>query len=111
MVEHDSAEEEAMHIMHDSPSGESEMEAQIESVVDVRLTLGSTIEEEQTNARASSMVTVVSDTHPQDMLEVDGIVLWEASRQQEYDISDHEREELLEMVEHPSLGRPTDEVQ
>ena len=47
MVEHESPEEEAMHIMHDSPLGESQMEAHIESVVDMRLTLGSAMKSRQ----------------------------------------------------------------
>ena len=50
MVEHESAEEEAMHIMHDNPLRETQMEAHIDLVVDMRLTLGSAIEEDQTNA-------------------------------------------------------------
>ena len=54
----------------------------------MRLTLGLTIEEEKTDIRTSSMVTIVADIYPQEMLEVDGIVLQEVSRQQEYAISD-----------------------
>ena len=55
-------------------------------------------------------MTAVADPYPLEMLEVDGIVLQGASRQQEHYIPD-ERDELLEMVEHPSLGRHIDEVQ
>ena len=80
MVEHESVEEEPMHVMHDSPLEESEMEARIEFVMDMRLTLGSTIEEEPTDAWTSSMVTVVVDPYPQEMLEVDKVVLRESSR-------------------------------
>ena len=46
MMEPVSAEEDTMHIMHDSPLGESQMEAHIESMMDMRLTLGSAIDEE-----------------------------------------------------------------
>jgi len=87
------------------------MEAHIESMMDMWLTLGSTIEEEQSDAQTSSTVTTVADPYPLEMLEVDGIVLQGASGQQEHYIPDQEREELLEMVEHPSLGRHIDEVQ
>ena len=80
------------------------MEAHIESVMDMRLTLGSAIEEEQSDALTSSTVTAVADPYPLEVLEVDGIVLQGASRQQEHDMPDQEWEELLEMVEHPSLG-------
>ena len=50
------------------------------------------------------MVTTIVDPYPLEVLEVDGIVLQGASRQQEYDIPDQEWEEKLEMVEHPSVG-------
>ena len=46
LMEPESAKEDTMHIMPDSPLGESQMEAHIESMMDTRLTLGSTIEEE-----------------------------------------------------------------
>ena len=45
----------------------------------------------------------VANPYPLEMLEVDGIVLQGASRQQEHCIPDQEKDELLEMVEHPSL--------
>ena len=99
-----------MHIMHDSPLGESQMEAHIESVMDMRLTLGSAIEEEQSDALTSCTVTVVVDPYPLEMLEVDGIFLQGARGRLELHIP-NERDELLEMVEHPSLGRHIDEVQ
>ena len=54
-------------------------------------------------------MTAVADPYPLEMLEVDGIVLQGARGQQEFYIPD-ERDELLEMVEHPSLGRHIDEV-
>ena len=53
----------------------------------------------------------IADPYPLEVLEVDGIVLQGASRQQEHDIPDQEWEELLEMVEHPSVCRHIDEVQ
>ena len=56
-------------------------------------------------------MTAVADPYPLEMMEVDGIVLQGASRQQEHDIPDQEWEELLDMVEHPSVGRHRDEVQ
>ena len=49
-MEPKSAKEDTMHIMHDSPLGESQMEAHIESTMVMWLTLGSTIEEEQSDA-------------------------------------------------------------
>ena len=73
--------------------------------------MGSAIEEEQLDAQTPSTVTVVADPYPLEMLEVDGIVLQGASGKQEHYIPDQERDELLEMVEHPSLDRHTDEVQ
>ena len=71
-MEHESAEE-AMHIMHGSPLGESQMEAHIESVMDMWLTLGLVITGEHKDAQKYSMVVV--DTYPHEMLEVDGIIL------------------------------------
>ena len=50
MMEHELVEEDTMHIMRDSPVGESQMEAHIESMMDMRLTLGSAIEGEQSDA-------------------------------------------------------------
>ena len=100
-----------MHIMHDSHLGESHMGPHIDSMMDMRPTLGSTIEEEQSDAQTSGTVMVVVDPYPLEMLEVDGIVLQGVSRQQEHDIPNQEREALLEMVDHPYLGRHTDEVQ
>ena len=100
-----------MHIMHDSPLRESQMEAHIESMMDMRLTLGSATEEEQSDAQTPSTVTAVANPYPLEMLEVDGIVLQGARGQQEHYIPDQERDELLEMVEHPSLGRHIDELQ
>lgn len=111
MMEHESVEEETMHIIHDSPLRESQMEAHIESMTDMWLTLASSVEKEQSDAQTSSTVTVVVDPYPLEILEVDGIVLQDANIQQEHDIPDQERDELLEMVEHPSLGRYKDELQ
>ena len=39
----------------------------------------SAIEEEKSHAHTLGLVTIVVDTHPHEMLEVDGIVLQEAS--------------------------------
>ena len=77
-----------MHIMHDSPLGESQMEAHIESMMDMWLTLGSAIEEEPSDAQTQSTVTTVADPYPLQMLEVDGIVLQGASRQPKHYIPD-----------------------
>ena len=55
------------------------MEAHIESMMDMWLTLGSAIEEEQSDAQIPSTVIATADPYPLEMLEVDGIVLWEAS--------------------------------
>ena len=74
-MEPESAEEDTMHIIHDSPLGESQMEAHIESMMDMLLTLGSTIEVEQSDAQTSCTVTTVIDPYPLKVLEVDGIVL------------------------------------
>ena len=51
------------------------MEAHIECMMDIRLTLGSTTKEEQSDAQTSSTVTAVADPYPLEMVEVDGIVL------------------------------------
>ena len=75
MMEPESTEEDTMHIRHDIPLGESQMSAHIESMMDIRLTLGSAIEVEQSNAQTSSTVTAVADPYPLEVLEVDGIVL------------------------------------
>ena len=75
MMEPESAEEDTMHVKHDIPLGESQMGAHIDSMLDMRLTLGSAIEVEQSDALTSSTVIVVADTYPLEVLEVDGIVL------------------------------------
>ena len=87
------------------------MEAHIESVMDMRLTAGSAIEEEQPDALPSSRVTAVADPYLLEVLQVDGIALQGTSRQREYEIPDHEWEELLDIVEHLSGDRHRDEVQ
>ena len=78
------------------------MEAHIDSMMDMWLTLGQAIEE-QSDAQTPSTVTAVTDPYPLEMLEVDGIVLQGARGQEEHYIP-NEKDELLEMVEHPSLG-------
>ena len=60
------------------------MEAHIESMMDMRLTLGLATKEEQSDAQTSSTVTLVADPYPLEMLEVDGIVLQGARGQQEH---------------------------
>ena len=83
-MELESAKEDTIDIMHDSPSGESQMEAHIEPTMDMQLTLGSAFEEEQSDAQTQSTVTAVADPYPLEMLEVDGIVLQGARGQQEF---------------------------
>ena len=56
------------------------MEAKIASMMDMRLTLGSAIEEEQSDALTSSTVIAVADPYPLEVFEVDGIVLQGNSR-------------------------------
>ena len=51
------------------------MEAHIESMMDMRLTLGSAIEVEQSDAQTPSTVMAVADPYPLEILEVDGIVM------------------------------------
>ena len=46
MVEHGAVEEDVMHIMHENPLGESQMEAHSEPVLDMWLPLGSAMEED-----------------------------------------------------------------
>ena len=104
MMELESAEVDTMHIMHDSPLREIQMEAHIDSMMDMRLTLGTATEEEQSDAQTPSTVTAIADPYPLEMLGVDGIVLQGASGQQEHYIPDQERDELLEMVDLSSLG-------
>ena len=55
-------------------------------------------------------MTAIADPYPLEMLGVDGIVWQEARGHQEFYIPD-ERDDLLEIVEYPSLGRHIDEVQ
>ena len=105
MMEPESAKEDTMDIRHDISLGEIQMGTHIEPMIDMQLTLGSAFEEEQSDAQ-----TPVADPYPLETLEVDGIVLQGARGQQEFYVPD-ERDELLEMVEHPSLGRHIDEVQ
>ena len=50
MMKHKLEKEDTMHIRYDSPLGENQMEAHIESMMDIWLTLGSAIEEEQLDA-------------------------------------------------------------
>lgn len=109
-MEPESTEEDTIHIRYDIPLGESQMDAHIEPMRDMRLTLGSAIEVGQSDALTSSTTIAVADPYPLEVLEVDGILLQGASRQQEHDIPDQEWEELLDM-EHPSVGRHRDEVQ
>ena len=111
MMEPELAEEDTMHIRHDIPLGESQMGTHIESMMDMWLTLGLAIKVEQSDALTLSTVTAVENPYPLEVLEVDGIVLQGASRQQKHDILDQEWEELLEMVEHPSVGQHKDEAQ
>ena len=80
MMEPKSAEEDTMHIRHDSPLGESQMEAHTGSMMRTQLTLGSAIEE-QSDAHTSSMVIAVANPYPLEMVEVDGIVRQGASGQ------------------------------
>ena len=56
-------------------------------------------------------MTAVADAYPLEVLEVDEIVLQGACRQREHDIPDQKWEELLDMVEHPFVGRHMDEAQ
>ena len=88
VMEPDSIEEDTIHINHDTPLGESQMGTHIESMRDMWLTLGSAIEVGQSDALTSSMVTAVADPNPLEVLEVDGIVLQGARKQQEHDITD-----------------------
>ena len=86
------------------------MDAHIEPMRDMQLTLGSAIEVEQSDALTLSAVTALADPYPLEMLEVDEIVLQGATRQQEHYIPNQEGDELLETVEHPLMGRHSDEV-
>ena len=99
-----------MDIRHDISLGEVQMGTHIEPMLEMWLTLGLAIDGEQSDALTSSTVTKVADPYPLEVLEVDGMVLQGASRQQEHDIPDQEWEELLEMVEHPFLGQHINEV-
>lgn len=55
-------------------------------------------------------MVVFADACPQELLEVDRVVLQVMSRLEEYGAFRQMREDLLKMVVHPSLGLPTDEV-
>ena len=73
-MELESAEEDTIHIRHDIPLGESQMGTHIELMRDMRLTLGSAIEVEQSDAITSTTVTTITYPYPLEVLEVDGIV-------------------------------------
>ena len=75
VMEPESTEEDTTYIRHDIPLRESQMGAHIESMRDMRLTLGSAIEVGQSYALTSSTVTVAADLYPMEMLEVDGVVM------------------------------------
>ena len=57
------------------------MHTHMDYMMDMWLTLGSAIEEEQPDAQTSSMVIAVANPYPLEIVEVDGIVLQRASRQ------------------------------
>ena len=59
IMKHGAAEREDMHIMHDSPLGESQMEAHIEFVMDVQLPLGSAMGKEQTDVCVENHTTMM----------------------------------------------------
>jgi len=67
---------------------------------DEQTPLGPIIEVEQIDVQATSSEVVFADICRQEVLEIDNVVLQEASRRQE-----------LDMVVHPSLGLPIEEVQ
>ena len=82
MVEHESAQEDDMHVMHDELFGESQLEVHVEPIIkeDEQPSFGPAIDEEQTNAQTASGVVVFTDTCPWEKLEIDRVVLQEASR-------------------------------
>lgn len=102
MMEHELAEGDDVYNIHDDPFGEIQLGVHIEPVMeeDLQPPLGLAIDEVQTYVQIVGRVTVFTDTCPQDILGIDRVVLPEDSR----------RQVLLEMVVHPSLGRPIDEV-
>ena len=75
MMEPESAEEDTMDTRHDISLGEVQMGAHIEPMMDMRLTLGSAFEVQQSDAQTPSTVTAATDPYPLEMLEVDEIVL------------------------------------
>lgn len=78
-MEQESAKEDDVHNMHDEPFGESQLEVHIEPVMDEQPSLGSAIDEEQTDVQTDSRVAVFADTCPQEVLEVDRIILQEVN--------------------------------
>ena len=74
---------------------------------DEQLSFGLAIGEEQTDAQAAS--GVVNTCH-QDLLEPNKATLQEIGRLEEHRVSSQMSGDILEMVVHPSLGRPIDEV-
>ena len=85
VMEPKSTKKDTTYIRHDIPLRESRMGAHIESMRDMRRTLGSAIEVGQSYALTSSTVTAAADPYSLEVLEVDRVALREASRQQEYD--------------------------
>lgn len=67
---------------------------------DEKPSFGPTIDEEQTYAQIANKVVVLADTCHQEVLESDRL-FWQGVGR---------IEEMLEMVMHPSLGLPIDEV-
>lgn len=72
--------------MHDEPFGASELEVNIETLMEEveKPPLGSTIDEEKTYVHATCRVAIFADTCPQEVLEVDKVVLQVTSRPKEY---------------------------
>lgn len=108
MVEHESAEKDDVHSMHVEPFWESQLEVHIEPMMEEeeKTPLGPTIGGEQ----AATREVVFADIGHQEVLELDRTFLQVTSRPEEYGAFRQMTEDFLEMVVHPSLGLPTDEL-
>lgn len=89
----------------DEPFLEGQLVAHAEPVLgeDEQQYFGPAICEEWIDIQTASEVVVFVDTC-WEMLDLDRVVLQETSRCEEHGVSDQRREELLEIVVHPSLG-------
>lgn len=109
MVGDESDEEDDMHSVCDGPFVEGRLVPHVELMMeDEQLPFGPAIGEEKTDAQAACTVV---DTCHQEVLEPNKETLQEIGRLEEHIDSSQMSGDILEMLVHPSMGLPIDEVQ